>query len=203
LIRLTTSLLILLLGVASGAGLAACGEEESDARLLPPKNANEIERNLADVQKLIDECNLAGARDAVEDVETEVAKVSDRIEPELQENLLQGTDLLREKIDAEVCEPPTEPQPAETTEAPPVAPVEEPAEEEPAAPQEDEEGDDGGEGDEGDGGGGNDGGSSQPPVEPPAEPPAEPAPEPPTPEETPAPPPSGGVGPGRAAGGVG
>ena len=194
-IRLISSLLVLVLGVAAGAGLAACGDEESDARLLPAKNANEIERNLDDVEDLIADCNLTGAEDAVDDVEAQVAKVADRIDPELHANLLQGTELLRDEIAAENCDEQPEPEPVETTETPEAPVEEEPAEEQPPPTEEEPEtpeGDDDGE--EGEGGG--DEGSGPPPAEEP--PPVE------TPVEPPSgggatPPPSGGVGPGQSA----
>jgi outer membrane biosynthesis protein TonB len=188
-IRLTASLLILLLGAAAGVGLVACGDEESDAKLLPAKNAEEIDRNLAELEELLEMCELAGAEDAARDVETEVAKVEDRIDPELRENLLEGVERLREEIDAEDCDeepaettdeepvevPTEEPTTSETTEEEPETTEETTTTEEPPPAEETEE---------------------QPPPSPPAEEPNDDSGGGPAPG---VPPSSGGVGPGQSA----
>ena len=186
LLRPIAPVLILLLGAASGVGVVACGDDEGNARLLPEGPAADIVQNLDDVEQLLDECEVAGAADAVGDVQVEVEKVSDRIEPELRDNLLEGTARLDEKVRTYDCEQTaTEPttteeeEPATTEETIPETTAEEPTTTEEEPPTEE-----------------------PPPATTEEPPPATPPAEPPSPPST-TPPSSGGVGPGQSAGGGG
>jgi hypothetical protein len=184
LIRLIAPLLVLLLGVASGIGLVACGDDSGDAKLLPAASAEEINANLDDVEDLLAECELVAADDAAEDVRRQIEKVADQIDPELRDNLLEGAAMLEQEIADDDCQAETTEATTETTESDPTTETtttekptteettteDEPTEEEPT--EEDE---------------------------PTGEEPTTEQPEPPPSETPPSAPPSGGVGPGQSA----
>ncbi|HKQ17293.1 MAG TPA: hypothetical protein VJS87_02015 [Solirubrobacterales bacterium] len=182
-IRLGTSLLVLLLGVGAGVGLVACGEDSGDPKLLPAASAEEINSNLDDVEQLLAECELAGAADAAADVRRQIEKVGDQIDPELKDNLLEGTATLEDKIATDDCEAePAEEPTTETTES--ETPTEETTAEEPTTEETTEQEP-----------------TTEPPTtEPPTtEPPTSEPPAPPPSNPPPSAPPSGGVGPGQSA----
>ena len=72
--RLSTLLLVFLLGAASAVGLVSCGGG-SDADLLPGTTADQIESNLDQVGTLADEGDCIGAEDAVAAVTAEVEEL--------------------------------------------------------------------------------------------------------------------------------
>jgi hypothetical protein len=188
--RLSVLLIVFLLGAAASVALASCGESEAD--LLPGTTADQIESNLTEVERLVDEEDCVGAEEAVAEVAAEVEGLQG-VDLKLKAALEEGTSRLSEVIgrcEEETTVEETEPAPeadfedeeVEEDEKPkkekPDEDEEEPDEstEEPEA-EEDSELPPNGQGEEKSEEGG-------PPVSPEA-------------EEAPSPPSSGGVGPGR------
>jgi outer membrane biosynthesis protein TonB len=181
-------MLALALGVAAAVALASCGGG-SDAKLLPGATAQEIIKNLALVRELAAEGECVDAEDAALQVSTQVEDLQG-IDPKLKQALQDGATKLNEVVltcAEETTEETTEESQPTTTETTTTKPKPEkakkPAKEKPEPP-----------------------GHAEPE---PAEPPEETTPSgPPNGEakghEEPGEgngPPSGGIGPGGAAGG--
>ena len=97
--RLTASLLALAIGAAAALALTSCGG--SDAKLLPGNTAQEISANLDSVQKLVEAGECVDAEDAALQVSTQVEGL-EGIDPKLKQALQKGAERLTEVVDA--CE---------------------------------------------------------------------------------------------------
>jgi len=115
--RFSALMLALLLGTACAVALASCGGG-SDAKLLPGKTADEIERNLDQVKVLVENDDCVGAEDAVAAVSAEVEELN--VATKLKGALQEGTAKLREVVarcEEEADEEETEPSAAADVEA--------------------------------------------------------------------------------------
>jgi hypothetical protein len=96
--RLSPFLLALALGAASAMALASCGGGSS-ADLLPGTTANQINSNLDEVQKLVNQGDCIGAEDAVAEVTAEVEDlngVDRRLKVALEEGAAQLGEVVTE-----------------------------------------------------------------------------------------------------------
>jgi hypothetical protein len=94
--RLSAFLVALALGAASAMALASCGGG-SNANLLPGTTANQINSNLDQVQKLVNEGDCVGAEDGVAAVMTEVEDLQG-VDRKLKAALEEGTTRLSEVV---------------------------------------------------------------------------------------------------------
>src|SRR4051794_17169625 len=118
--RIAAACLALAIGALATAALSACGG--SDAKLLPGRTAEEIEGNLDSVQRLVDEHDCIGARDAALQVSEQVDGV-EGVDPKLKRALEGGAARLNEVV--VTCEEENEETVEETvptTTAPPEKP---------------------------------------------------------------------------------
>jgi hypothetical protein len=97
--RVVASVLALAIGAAVAVALASCGG--TDAKLLPGETAREISENLDSVQLLVDEGECVDAEDAALEVSTQVEALKG-IDPELKQTLQDGAARLNEVVDT--CE---------------------------------------------------------------------------------------------------
>jgi septal ring-binding cell division protein DamX len=113
--RLSAWILALALGACSAVGLVACGGGES-ADLLPGATASQIDSNLDEVRRLVDEGDCVGAEDAARQVQLQIEDL-DGVDKRLKQALLAGADRLNEVV-TECDEPATEETelPVETSE---------------------------------------------------------------------------------------
>jgi hypothetical protein len=121
LMRATAPILVVLLGAAASLALASCGGG-SDANLLPGRTAEEIEANLEEVRRMAGEGECIGARDAAEQIGVEVERLA--VDAKLKRALGEGTERLDqllascEEAGAEEEEEEPEPVTAEEEEPP-------------------------------------------------------------------------------------
>lgn len=94
--RVSAFLLALALGAASAMALASCGGG-SNADLLPGTTANQINSNLDEVQKLVNEGDCIGAEDAVAEVTAEVEGVTG-VDRKLKAALKEGATQLSQVV---------------------------------------------------------------------------------------------------------
>jgi hypothetical protein len=187
--RLNASILAFALGAFAALGLVACGGGES-ANLLPGSTASEITSNLDQVKELATEGNCLGAEETAQAVSTQIEELGG-VDPKLKQALREGATRLNEVVAS--CEEATteeEPLPAiDEAEEPEAEEKEKP--EKKKKPKKDEEAEEPSEE------------TTAPTLPPQAEGKAKGHEEPE--EEAPVEPgvgsPSGGVGPGEAAGG--
>ena len=102
--RVTRPILVLAIAAAAAIALAACGSG-SDAKLLPGTTAQEINENLDAVQQLVDEGECVDAADAALQVSSEVESLRN-IDTKLKQILEQGASRLNEVVDT--CQEATE-----------------------------------------------------------------------------------------------
>jgi outer membrane biosynthesis protein TonB len=119
--RLSTSLIVVVLGTGVALGLVACGGEDAD--LLPGDTASEINANLNLVRQLADDEDCAGAADAAATVSAQVEELGG-VDAELKRALSEGAARLNEVVAR--CDEEVEPE----AEEPVVEEAEEPEEEE-------------------------------------------------------------------------
>lgn len=91
LMRATAPILVVLLGATASMALASCGSG-SDAKLLPGRTASEIEANLEEVQRMASEGECVGARDAAQQIGAEVERLA--VDAQLKRALGEGTERL-------------------------------------------------------------------------------------------------------------
>lgn len=89
-------MLALILGGAGAVALTSCGSD-SDAKLLPGTTANQIERNLDQVQQLVAGGDCIGAENAVAEVAAEVEGLND-VAGKLKAALEEGSEKLSEVV---------------------------------------------------------------------------------------------------------
>jgi outer membrane biosynthesis protein TonB len=112
--RLTRPALVLAIAAAAALAVTACGSG-SDAKLLPGTTAQEISENLDSVQQLVDEGECVDAADAALQVSAEVESLQN-IDPELKKILQEGASRLNEVVAG--CEELTEDTVEETVAEP-------------------------------------------------------------------------------------
>jgi outer membrane biosynthesis protein TonB len=115
--RVTRPALLFAIAAAAALALAACGSG-SDAKLLPGKTAQEINENLDSVQQLVDEHECVDAADAALEVSSEVESLQN-IDPELKQILQKGAARLNEVVDT--CQEATEETIEETVPEPEIS----------------------------------------------------------------------------------
>jgi hypothetical protein len=115
--RVAAYAITLALGTAAALALASCGGS-GDAKLLPGQTAAEITQNLDAVKQLAVEGECAGAEDEALQVSTQVESLGG-VDPKLKQALVQGAERLNEVVST--CEEETEEEPVETEALPPVA----------------------------------------------------------------------------------
>jgi septal ring factor EnvC (AmiA/AmiB activator) len=94
--RLSTSLLVLLLGATATVALASCGGGDSSG-LLPGATASEINSNLDQVQQLVAEGDCVGAEDASAAVSGQIDELAGA-DKRLKEALSEGAARLNEVV---------------------------------------------------------------------------------------------------------
>jgi hypothetical protein len=94
--RLTTLLLVLALGAASAAGLSSCGGGSS-ADLLPGTTATQINSNLDEVQRLVNQGECVGAEDTAAEISAQVEDLKG-VDRKLKAALEEGASQLGEVI---------------------------------------------------------------------------------------------------------
>src|SRR5882757_1841999 len=94
-LRAASITLVLVLVVAAGLGLSACGGSSSE--LLPGKTAEQINTNLDQVRAFVAEGDCAGAEDAVNQVSEEVDALGG-VDKKLKAALREGTTRLGQVV---------------------------------------------------------------------------------------------------------
>jgi hypothetical protein len=93
--RLSALIFAFALGTGTALGLVACGGESAD--LLPGATASQIESNLDEVQRLVDEGDCIGAEDAARQVQLQIEDVGG-VDEKLKQALLGGAARLNEVV---------------------------------------------------------------------------------------------------------